>query len=165
MTPNIGQGANSAMEDAATLSNLLHDLLFKKHRMMPPSDMEIDGLLDEFARRRISRVTEIYKASRFLVRFQARDGFFKTLLGRYYAPYARELPADIGSKTIADGASLSFIPLPERSGPGWVEFSAKERRYVPIVIISLVILVLALIMQYNLVTEDLRNYITLLSQK
>ncbi|KAJ5363924.1 uncharacterized protein N7496_009637 [Penicillium cataractarum] len=120
MTPNIGQGANMAIEDAAALSNLLGHL--KISSSSPPTDSQIEKLLDQYRTIRYQRVKSIYRSSRFLVRFQARDGLFNTLLSRYYAPYAGDLPADMASKTIADGVMCDFLPHPKRSGDGWKRY-------------------------------------------
>ena len=125
MTPNIGQGANSAIEDAACLSNLLNNL--KEKGKARPTDSEMFDLLRQFRSLRFDRVNGIYKDSRFVVRFQARDGLFNTLFGRYYVPRAGDLPADLASKAIADGMALDYIPLPDRSGPGWEKYSTKAK--------------------------------------
>ena len=120
MTPNIGQGANMAIEDAAVLSSLLSDLL-QKRQTQPPTNTQIERLLTQYRKVRYPRVNSIYKTSRFLVRFQARDGIFNTLFGRYYVPHAGDLPADIISKTIADGELCAYLPSPNRCGHGWGE--------------------------------------------
>ncbi|KAJ5332659.1 FAD/NAD(P)-binding domain-containing protein [Penicillium brevicompactum] len=126
MTPNIGQGANMAIEDAAALTNLLRDLLAWGGTSLP-TDTQIDTLLHQYRAIRHGRVYSIYRSSRFLVRFQARDGLINSLLSRYYAPHAGDLPAEMASKTIADGVMLNFLPPPKRSGAGWEKYRKKER--------------------------------------
>lgn len=121
MTPNIGQGANMAIEDAAALTNLLRRLL-KGPGSSLPSNAQIEMLLHQYRELRYQRVQSIYRSSRFLVRFQARDGLLNVLLSRYYAPYAKDLPADMASKTIADGVMCDFLPPPKRSGDGWESY-------------------------------------------
>ena len=121
MTPNIGQGANMAIEDAAVLTNLLRRLL-GDFPTSPPTNDQIEMLLRRYRNIRFDRVDSIYRTSRFLVRFQARDGLLKTLFGRYYAPYAGDLPADMASKTIADGEMCDFLPPPKRCGSGWERY-------------------------------------------
>lgn len=121
MTPNIGQGANMAIEDAAALTNLLRNL------QRPPGTLssttaQIETILRQYRQIRYERVESIYRDSRFLVRFQARDGLLNILLSRYYAPYAGDLPADMASKTIADGVICDFLPPPKRSGDGWKRY-------------------------------------------
>jgi 2-polyprenyl-6-methoxyphenol hydroxylase and related FAD-dependent oxidoreductases len=79
MTPNFGQGANSAIEDAATLASLLEKALYinlngarTQHKL---SSLDIDALLQHYRKLRYTRVKAIYHQSRFLARLHARDGF------------------------------------------------------------------------------------------
>lgn len=125
MTPNIGQGANMAIEDAAALTNLLQDMK-KSGVSSSPTDSHIQMLLHQYRTIRYERVKSIYRSSRFLVRLQARDGLLNLLLSRYYAPYAGDLPADMASKTIADGVMCDFLPHPKRSGRGWQTYRKKS---------------------------------------
>lgn len=125
MTPNIGQGANMAIEDAAALTNLLRNLLTQGGTSLP-TGTQINTLLDQYRTIRYERVDSIYRSSRFLVRFQARDGILNSLLSRYYAPHAGDLPAEMASKTIADGVVCDFLPLPKRSGAGWGKYRRKR---------------------------------------
>lgn len=109
-----------AIEDAAVLSSLLSDLLQKQTQ--PPTNAQIEKLLAQYREVRHPRVNSIYKTSRFLVRFQARDGIFNTLFGRYYAPHAGDLPADMASKTIAGGELCAYLPSPSRCSYGWEKY-------------------------------------------
>ncbi|GKZ39505.1 hypothetical protein AbraIFM66950_000452, partial [Aspergillus brasiliensis] len=54
MTPNIGQGANLAIEDAAVLANLLHAAVLRAKRQRLP-DSEVQTLLQEYYYTRYSR--------------------------------------------------------------------------------------------------------------
>lgn len=132
MTPNIGQGASMAIEDAAALANLLQSLR-KGLSTWPPTDGQVQTLLHQYRSIRHGRVNSVYKSSRFLVRLHVRDGLLKTLFGRYYIPYAGNLPAYIGSKSIADGVLCDFLPPPRRSGGGWERYRTKHSnwRWVP----------------------------------
>ena len=145
MTPNIGQGANTAIEDAALLTNLLYDRLSKDgHRkLLRPA---LEQLLREFQYERFSRVSKIYQDSRFLVRLHARDGIIKSMLARYIVPYMTELPVDLASKSIADGPIISFLPVPSRSGPGWLQWSRKERRSPALWILVLLVIVVSFVL-------------------
>ncbi|CAI7628965.1 unnamed protein product [Penicillium bialowiezense] len=79
MTPNIGQGANMAIEDAAALTNLLRNLLTQEGTSLP-TDTQINTLLRQYRTIRYERVNSIYRSSRFLIlrspRWQSsgRDG-------------------------------------------------------------------------------------------
>ncbi|KAE8366612.1 hypothetical protein BDV27DRAFT_155752 [Aspergillus caelatus] len=145
MTPNLGQGANTAIEDAAVLTNLLYDRLSKNGRkkLLRPA---LEQLLREFQSERFSRVNKIYQDSRFLVRLHARDGIVKSLLARYIVPYMTELPADQASKSIADSPIINFLPVPSRSGPGWLQWSRKERRSPALWILVLLVIVVSFVL-------------------
>ncbi|RAL03305.1 FAD-dependent monooxygenase spyC [Aspergillus ibericus CBS 121593] len=144
MTPNIGQGANMAIEDAAVLANLLHKKL-GHGEVEGLSDAGVNALLHEFHSIRYSRVKSIYIASRYLVRLQARDGLLNKLLGRYCIPYAPDIPAVIGSRSIRGSPSIDFLPLPARSGPGWSKYRSGEGRY----ILSLLTVLLVVVASYS----------------
>ncbi|KAJ5853965.1 hypothetical protein N7534_006508 [Penicillium rubens] len=125
MTPNIGQGANMAIEDAASLANLLQRLR-KGLDIWPPTNGQVKILLEQYRSIRYGRVNSVYKSSRILARLHARDGLLKTLIGRYYVPYAGDLPAYVGSKSIADGVMCDFLPPPKRSGDGWERYRTED---------------------------------------
>ncbi|KAL2870492.1 FAD-dependent oxidoreductase [Aspergillus lucknowensis] len=118
MTPNFGQGANCSIEDAASLASLLRQLLLENNPRQP-ADAQIRDALQAYQNMRYPRVRRIYDDSWTVCRFHARDNVLYRLVGRYYTPYAPNLPADLASKAFADGDILQFLPLPVRSGPGW----------------------------------------------
>jgi 2-polyprenyl-6-methoxyphenol hydroxylase-like FAD-dependent oxidoreductase len=120
MTPNLAQGANCSIEDAASLANILHDALDTKalpHRLC---GQEIDYHLRRFNKIQVDRMTRIYRASRTVVRLQTRSDIFWRFILRYYVPYAGTQPTEKALKILEDAVTLSFIPLPQRSGPRWV---------------------------------------------
>ncbi|KAL4895224.1 hypothetical protein BDV59DRAFT_174720 [Aspergillus ambiguus] len=119
MAPNFGQGANCAIEDAAILSSLLHELV-KASGVDSPTDQQIESVLGEYREQRYDRASRICNMSSLTTRVHARDGFIKTILGRYYTPYAEKPSVHVMSKFFADAPALRFLLLPERSGPGWV---------------------------------------------
>ncbi|GIK05241.1 hypothetical protein Aspvir_009345 [Aspergillus viridinutans] len=135
-------------QDAATLATLLNNLVDVANAKLP-SDAQIEALLQRYRKVRYGRVNSIYQTSRFLVRLQARDGFLKAMFGRYFVPYAGDLPAELGSKAIADGEVVGFLPLPSRSGRGWVEYSSKGRVWAQRLQFSLAIILLALILKWT----------------
>ncbi|RPB17841.1 flavo protein monooxygenase [Morchella conica CCBAS932] len=123
LTQNIGQGANCAIESAAALANSLHDLINvrKIHR---PSNNEMETCLNLFSQSRKKRMKAICKDAAFVTRLEARDGLLCRLIGRYYAPYCSDFPADVASKLIAGAVMLNYIPMPKRAGGGWMVNSA-----------------------------------------
>ncbi|PYH92709.1 flavo protein monooxygenase [Aspergillus ellipticus CBS 707.79] len=132
MTPNFGQGANCAIEDAATLSSLLHDLV-NLQGVHKPSNSQIDQLLQEYRRIRYDRMKGMCRTAAFVSRLQARDGWFNTVFGRYWGPYAGNLPADMASKVLADAEAIKFLPLPERSASGWEIYKQKGEKNLHVV--------------------------------
>ncbi|CAK48314.1 hypothetical protein CBS115989_8867 [Aspergillus niger] len=127
MTPNFGQGANCAIEDAAALSSLLHDLI-NARGVCKPSNSQVQHLLQQYQETRYSRMVGMCRTAASVSRIQARDGILNTVFGRYWAPYAGNLPADLASKVMADAEVVSFLPLPGRSGPGWEMYRRKGKR-------------------------------------
>ena len=125
MAPNTGQGANCAIEDAALLTNYLRESINKTKNNGKPSNEELSAHLKRFSQDRVQRLQSIYRLSRVVVRLHARQNFFLRLMGRYYLPLTGDLPADMASKSIAGGVYLDFLPLPDRSGPGWRDFASK----------------------------------------
>ncbi|KAL3452581.1 hypothetical protein BJX65DRAFT_293076 [Aspergillus insuetus] len=117
MTPNFGQGANTAIEDAATLASLLQRLV-SKTSFQKPSLAQIRNTLKEYQDARYPRVRRLYNDSSTICRFHARDNIVYRLIGRYYIPYATNLPADLASRAFADGDVLRFLPVPACSGTG-----------------------------------------------
>jgi hypothetical protein len=50
------------------------------------------------------------------------------IIGRYYIPRSGDVPADVASKMIAGAVALDFLPMPSRSGPGWISFKTEESK-------------------------------------
>ncbi|KKK13518.1 hypothetical protein ARAM_006151, partial [Aspergillus rambellii] len=143
MTPNFGQGANCAIEDAAALASLLHNLIYvnQTHEL---SDQQIVQALQEYQNARYTRMQHLYKDSWTVCRLHARDGLFNRLLGRYYAPYAANLPADMASRAYADGETIQFLSLPGRTGPGWTKYSRRRKYHTfPYVLVALLLALIA----------------------
>ncbi|PYI33097.1 FAD/NAD(P)-binding domain-containing protein [Aspergillus indologenus CBS 114.80] len=127
MTPNFGQGANCAIEDAATLSSLLHDLI-NVRGVQTPSDAEIQGLLLRYKEIRYGRMKMMCQTSAGVCRTQARDGLYRTLSGRYLIPYSRNLPADLASEVMADAETITFLSCPKCAALGWQAWGKQARR-------------------------------------
>ncbi|EAW20753.1 putative FAD binding monooxygenase [Aspergillus fischeri NRRL 181] len=81
MTPNLGQGANCAIEDAAALTNKLHDALRVKHPGHKLCDDEIEQVLSEFSNIQVKRISKIYNVSWITARLQTRANLvYRSLL-------------------------------------------------------------------------------------
>lgn len=145
MTPNIGQGANTAMEDAAILASLLNRMLNSSSNPSPPKSRDIRGILEEFQALRYKRVKDVCSRSWFGARLHTRDDFLKAFIGRYIFPYVSgNLVTARTSVAIAGGQLIDYLPPPKRSGIGWLEYAtngqpkAYQRQWTLICISSLI---------------------------
>lgn len=109
MSPNIGQGANLAIESAAALSNTLNRLL-KDARTEKPTETEIKTALDAFTTNYFGRVRAINLVSQAVLRMHARDGCLMTIFGMIILR-SRYLTEILVSSIIAGGVQLDYIPL------------------------------------------------------
>ncbi|KAI1121478.1 FAD dependent monooxygenase [Nemania abortiva] len=114
MAPNIGQGANMAIEDAAKLASLLHG----RFPLGGLSISEIDSILHEFVAARKPRSASMCSQSEFLVRMQANQGWGRRLLGRYLIPLLKDGPSSFSGLSISGAEKLDFLDLPTRSLKG-----------------------------------------------
>lgn len=124
MTPNMGQGANSAIESVAALVNHLNHMI-NVRRIIAPSDDQIAECLESFTQSRLKRARKTVDSAAFLTRLQARDGLIYQFIGRYIVPFAGDFPADYASGVIREAPKLDFLPCPRRSGVYWAQ---KERQ-------------------------------------
>jgi salicylate hydroxylase/FAD dependent monooxygenase len=120
MAPNLAQGANCSIEDAASLANILYDALRTADHPRRLSSREIEHHLRRFNKEQTDRMVGIYKASQAVVRLQTRSNLFWKLILRYYVPYAGNEPTERALRLLEGAVALSFIPLPQRSGPRWL---------------------------------------------
>lgn len=130
MTPNIGQGANSGIEDAALFTSLLNSWVSTRTNQAP-SSQSIKELFQTFQEKRYERIQKIYQQSRYGVRIHTRDDVVKIFTGRYIIPYLKDRLANLASKMIADGEIISFLPYPGRSGSSWSDHSGSKKNARP----------------------------------
>ncbi|KAG6061916.1 hypothetical protein E4U16_002006 [Claviceps sp. LM84 group G4] len=118
MAPNIGQGANMAIEDAAQLSNLI-----SKNILSSPGKASvtvIESLLQEFTALQRARTESICGQSEFLVRMHANEGIGRRLLGRYLIPMLEDAPAAVSGVSIQGAPMIESMGIPVRSrGKAW----------------------------------------------
>ncbi|KAK2877272.1 hypothetical protein FQN49_001277 [Arthroderma sp. PD_2] len=119
MTPNMGQGANTAVESAAALSNGLRALLNKQNGTQKPSGQDIDALLTKFNSKQLERLSGIHNESRLITRMEACDGPIKTFLARHIAPYCGDLVSLNVARVVTNGVVLDYVPLTERLKNKW----------------------------------------------
>lgn len=114
MTPNIGQGANTAIEDVAVLASLINRLV-NVDSTQKPSETHIEIMLQEYKRLRYGSVKSTCERAKFGARFHTRDDWLKTLVGRYVFPHAISLTETRIAKILARGDIIDFLPPPERT--------------------------------------------------
>ncbi|KAL5336889.1 hypothetical protein BJX70DRAFT_409554 [Aspergillus crustosus] len=119
MTPNIAQGANTAIEGAASLANALR-LISLIH---DPSESEISSHLEEYAQRQHKRLRLIHAVSYSATRVHTRRGWVKKAMGRYVYPYTPGASLRTFSGIIAGAPCLDYLPLPRRCRDGWARQS------------------------------------------
>lgn len=136
------------MEDAAALCNVLQPYAISG----PLSPPHLDHLLQVFVNDRRSRMERVAQGARVAMRIQAREGFAKRILGRYVFPYAGDIPSNKASEGIANAAILSFLPIPQRSGPGWAQFRSKGDGK-KVMLMAVIMPVVAALMLYILLQE------------
>lgn len=111
MTPNIAQGANSAIEHAAALANALHRLVTSQSSHTRPSNQEITSSFGALVEKRFWHMNIVNQSSWHMTRIHARQGRFLTFIGRHVVPYLGRLIVHILSWQFADGVALEYMPL------------------------------------------------------
>ncbi|KAL4812045.1 monooxygenase [Aspergillus spinulosporus] len=115
LTPNIAQGANLAIESAASLANVLYQVC----DMQKPSAMAVQECLEQYMRNHRRRLRGIHAFSRFVTRVQSRQGYFLPLFSRYLYPWSGDITFFLLADIIAGAVALDYLPLPQRSGGKW----------------------------------------------
>lgn len=114
MTPNIGQGANTAIEDVAVLASLINRLVCA-NPVDKPSEVCVETMLREYKSLRYERAKSTYQRSRFGARFHTRDNWLKALVGRYVFQHVGGLIENRTAQTLAGGEMIDYLPRPKRS--------------------------------------------------
>lgn len=118
MTPNIGQGANTAIEAAAGLANMLHTIT--RDNKLPSTD-RIEQALTMTTVKHRKRLEALHMESRWITRLEACQGRLTTAFARYIAPHCGDLFALGVVRNSYNGEVLQFLPLTERAGKNWPE--------------------------------------------
>ncbi|KAJ5693543.1 hypothetical protein N7536_003955 [Penicillium majusculum] len=126
MTPNIGQGANTAIEGAAVLASLINRLVHSDD-IPSPTEAHVESMLREYQSLRYERAKSTYERSRFGARFHTRDDWVKAFGGRYIFPFIGGLVERATSRVLASGETVDYLPLPDRSGSGWIQKSSEGK--------------------------------------
>ncbi|KAL4812886.1 hypothetical protein BDW67DRAFT_169295 [Aspergillus spinulosporus] len=145
MTPNMAQGANTAIEGAAALANILRRL----SQIDEPSEEDISLLLQRYTRRQHKRLRTVHALSQSVTRVHTRQGRIRKIIGRYVYPYTPRAALHTFDRIIAPAPCLDYVPVP-LPGPGWTRalvfgWSGHGR------ILLLVVPILALVYGYYIV--------------
>ncbi|KAL4981505.1 hypothetical protein BDW68DRAFT_192893 [Aspergillus falconensis] len=116
MTPNMAQGANTAIEGAAALANTLRRI----SHIDEPSEDAISLLLEGYAERQQKRLRKVHALSQSVTRVHTRQGRIRKILGRYVYPYTPSAALHSFSHIIAPAPYLEYVPVP-LPGPGWTQ--------------------------------------------
>ncbi|BAE65141.1 unnamed protein product [Aspergillus oryzae RIB40] len=114
MTPNLGQGGNSAIESAASLANTLASII-EASREPRVSVKDLNDYLQPWQKKRQDRVKDVFKSAHGLTRLEALATRKDKCIALYLFPYISSYLADAASKSIVGATKLDCVPLPPRS--------------------------------------------------
>lgn len=114
MTPNLGQGGNSAIESAASLANSLSTLVNGPTKSKTDAQA-IHQCLQVWQNIRQKRLAPISQSAYDLTRIEALAGLKEKIIGLYLLPYLHQYLVDQTSATIVGAAKIDSLPLPPKS--------------------------------------------------
>ncbi|EYE93395.1 FAD-dependent oxidoreductase [Aspergillus ruber CBS 135680] len=114
MTPNLAQGANTAMEQAAGLANALYKIAKKGQQTKKPSESEVSNALGEVAKKHFAHINTINQGSYFLTRMHSRQGWANTFYGRYIYPRTAWGVVPYLAWLFSDSVAIDYLPLPAK---------------------------------------------------
>ncbi|KNG87539.1 monooxygenase [Aspergillus nomiae NRRL 13137] len=114
MTPNMGQGGNSAIESAASLANSLASLI-EASGDSRVSVKDLNDYLQPWQKKRQARLQDIFKKAHELTRLEALATWKEKCIALHLFPYLTNYLADGASQTIVGATKLDCVPLPPRS--------------------------------------------------
>lgn len=112
MTPNIGQGANMAIEDAAALANALAAADLGR---AAGDATGVEALGEAVAAGRRARTWRVCGQSELLTRVKEGAGLAKRLLAHYVLPALHDIPAGSAAMVLGGAPHLAFALLPARA--------------------------------------------------
>ncbi|KAI9929711.1 hypothetical protein MW887_001187 [Aspergillus wentii] len=108
MTPNMGQGGNSAIESAASLANILHSFVNSSSTY---SLQDLRSCLSSWESSRQPRVNGIWAKANDLTRLEALATWKHKIVGLYMLPHLTSILTDKTSRSIVGAEKLDFIPV------------------------------------------------------
>ncbi|PQE10413.1 hypothetical protein CJF32_00000960 [Rutstroemia sp. NJR-2017a WRK4] len=121
MTPNLGQGANCAIESAAELANSLAKVL--KPEARKPTAKDIMKALSLYHENRHVRANLIVKAANKFTRVEALATTGDWLASMFIIPRLGDILADRGAKVQVGATKLDCLPMPKRALEGTMAWS------------------------------------------
>ncbi|KAF1919000.1 hypothetical protein BDU57DRAFT_527108 [Ampelomyces quisqualis] len=125
MTPNLGQGGNTAIESAAALANELKDMVNNAEKGKPSLD-SIVRHLENYQKIREQRVTAISAVANGLTRVHALKTWKQRLMAFWILPNAGDILTDISCDLIIGAVKIDYLPVPERSLHGTMPFNPSQ---------------------------------------
>ncbi|KIL83912.1 hypothetical protein FAVG1_12889 [Fusarium avenaceum] len=112
VTPNAGQGGNSAIESAAVLVNLFHEAKTSHGNLENLNTAEITHLFQKYHANRRIPVKEMSQTSAFLTRLHAQDDRMLKVVGRHVFPFLRDdFDLNAVSNYVIGGPTLDFVQV------------------------------------------------------
>ncbi|KAI9039671.1 FAD-dependent oxidoreductase [Aspergillus affinis] len=137
MTPNIAQGANTAIEGAAALANIVR----KISRMPEISEDHMNNLLQGYAQNQRKRLRVLHAISRSATRTHTRRNWMTKFIGRYVYPYTPNAASRTFGKIIVEAPFLDYVPLQALCRDGW-ETPSESPGITQITIICVVLIII-----------------------
>ncbi|KAM3065605.1 FAD-dependent monooxygenase boa8 [Clarireedia jacksonii] len=152
MTPNLGQGANCAIESATELANSLATVLKPDGRK--PTSKDITKALLSYHENRHVRANLIVKAANKFTRVEALATTGDWLASMFIIPRLGDILADRGAKVQVGATKLDCLPMPKRALEGTMPWNSnsgigKEESKKRRAQIALPLLLLGLICYWN----------------
>lgn len=125
MTPNLGQGANTAIENAAALTNRICAMLDSQassHLSAP----DIHLMLSSWATSRKYRTNAICDSSNALTRIEAFATWRHKVVALRVLPYMGDIIAFLATRIVVGSERLEFLPEPKRALAGSVRFKGQN---------------------------------------
>ncbi|KAH8552031.1 hypothetical protein BGW37DRAFT_466643 [Umbelopsis sp. PMI_123] len=114
MTPNMGQGGNSAIESVTILSNCLKRTLDKYPQGL--NSQQVDECFKEFQAERRKRIKNVFNRAGDATRREAMDSLSKVMIGRYVIPrLGDKVHLKMLAKLMKEAPSLEFVDKPTRA--------------------------------------------------
>lgn len=124
MTPNLGQGANCAIESAAEMANSLAKAL--RDDGSKPAIEDINSALSLYHQKRNVRANLIVKAANKFTRVEALATTGDWVASMFIIPRLGDILADRGAKVQVGATKVDCLPMPKRALEGTMPWSTNS---------------------------------------